>query len=278
MKASDLTRSMPQSLIGLVFTVMPLSLSLWALEPPKRWVSTSPQLTELLFQLDLGEKVVGTTDQSDYPSAARKIRRVGRLFAPNLEAILSCAPDLVLWDSSSFDPTLESRLFSMGIPSLKFPLDSVESVFAASRRLIQEFRPGKKPDVLIRAEIEWDLRRKRNFSFIALAWADPPMVFGKKTFLFSLLEGLGGNSILPARWNTQYLKVSEEWIMAQNPTHLFYLKHDALSAFATKEQCKKWWPNQTVECVGIDAEKFARASLTPLLFLSTLDFIGKNKQ
>jgi iron complex transport system substrate-binding protein len=252
------------SLVGLVFSAVTFG-----------WVSTSPQLTELLFQLDLGERLAGTTEQSHYPEAAKKLRRVGQLFDANLEAILSCSPSLVLWDGSSFNPLVESRLISLGIPTVKISLDSVEDLLRSSSFLVQKYKAGKKSDDLIRAEIEWDglKKKKRNFSFLALAWGDPPIVFGKNTFLFSLFEGLGGTGILPKLWNRNYLKVSEEWMMAQNPDQVIYLKHDEASASFMTKQCEKWWPRREVKCVGISAEKFARASLTPLLFLSDLQSV-----
>lgn len=269
-----------RSLVGLAFSWVGFSISLTASELPKRWISTSPQITELLFQLDLGDPLVGTTDQSFYPPKAEHIKRIGQLFAPNLEAILATAPDLILWDRSSFEPFIESRLASMGISSLEISLDKVEDVFNASRDLIQKFKSGKKSDDFIRAEIEWEIlqRKKKDFSFIALAWGDPPILFGQKTFLFSLLEGFGGVGILPQHWKNQFLKVSEEWIMAQNPTYLFFLKHDESSAANMKIQCKKWWPQNENRCVGVSADKFARASLTPLLSLAELDFIWSQQK
>jgi hypothetical protein len=78
---------------------------------------------------------------------------------------------------------------------------------------------------------------------------------------------------LPKLWNRNYLKVSEEWMMAQKPDQVIYLKHDEASASFMKKQCEKWWPRHEVKCVGISAEKFARASLTPLLFLSDLQAV-----
>ncbi|NBX75729.1 MAG: hypothetical protein EBQ92_04180 [Proteobacteria bacterium] len=274
MKLAKLGVQVRMSLVGLVFWAIGLAPYLAASESP-RWVSTSPQLTELLFQLDLGDGLVGTTEQSFYPEAAKRIRRVGQLFDANLEAIVACSPSLVLWDSSSFHPMVDSRLVSLGIPTSKLSLDHVEDVLNTAHFLVQKYKAGKKTDDLIRAEIEWDelKKPKRHFSFLALAWGDPPIVFGKNTFLFSLIEAMGGKGVLPYFWNQNYLKVSEEWMMAQRPEMLVYLKHDEASATFMTQQCEKWWPKNKPRCVGISAEKFARASLTPLLLVSELQSV-----
>ena len=45
--------------------------------PAKRIISLAPHLTELLFSIDAGSRLVGTVDHSDFPLAANQIRRIG---------------------------------------------------------------------------------------------------------------------------------------------------------------------------------------------------------
>jgi len=61
-----------------------------------RIVSLSPNITEILFELGLGEKIVGVTNYCTYPEAAKQIAKVGGYFDPNFEAIISLKPDLVV--------------------------------------------------------------------------------------------------------------------------------------------------------------------------------------
>ncbi|NBX82982.1 hypothetical protein EBQ90_07835 [bacterium] len=70
----------------------------------ERWVSTSPQLTELMYQLDVSRFLVGTSEASDYPPEARALPRVGKLFQVNLESVLT----------STHTSLLGFRLFSTG--------------------------------------------------------------------------------------------------------------------------------------------------------------------
>ncbi|MEO8128856.1 MAG: ABC transporter substrate-binding protein, partial [Bryobacteraceae bacterium] len=52
---------------------------------PKRIVSTAPSITETLFALGLGDRVVGVTNYCHYPAATAKIAKIGTYMQPNLE-------------------------------------------------------------------------------------------------------------------------------------------------------------------------------------------------
>ncbi len=64
--------------------------------PAQRIVSLAPSLTETLFFLGLGSKVVGVTKQCSYPEEARERKKAGSFSHPNLQDIRRLKPDLVL--------------------------------------------------------------------------------------------------------------------------------------------------------------------------------------
>ncbi len=65
-------------------------------DPPRRLVSLAPSVTELLFDLGLGDRVVGVTDWCHRPQAALAVAKVGGHLDPNLEAVVALRPDLVV--------------------------------------------------------------------------------------------------------------------------------------------------------------------------------------
>jgi len=67
-------------------------------EVPQRIVSHVPSITETLFALGLGERVVGVSDYCDYPDEAKLKPSVGNYFNPSIENIVALDPDLVLTD------------------------------------------------------------------------------------------------------------------------------------------------------------------------------------
>ncbi|MFP5350475.1 MAG: helical backbone metal receptor, partial [Gammaproteobacteria bacterium] len=70
--------------------------------PAQRIVSLAPHVTELLYAAGAGDRIVGAVEYSDYPEAAKQLRRVGSYAAFDLEAIVALQPDLVVaWGSGN---------------------------------------------------------------------------------------------------------------------------------------------------------------------------------
>ena len=63
---------------------------------PQRIISLAPSITEMLFALQMGERVVGVTSYCDFPAAAKTKEKVGDTLKPNLERLIALKPDLVL--------------------------------------------------------------------------------------------------------------------------------------------------------------------------------------
>jgi len=85
-------------------------------DQPRRIIALTPSLTEIVFALGLGDKVVGATIWSDYPPPARRLPKVGAYIAPNLEQIAALAPDLVLANREGNPPWVVEKLAQAGIP------------------------------------------------------------------------------------------------------------------------------------------------------------------
>ena len=62
----------------------------------KRIISMAPSITETLFALGAGDRVVGVTRFCNYPPEAREKEKVGGFVDPNYEAIVALKPDLVI--------------------------------------------------------------------------------------------------------------------------------------------------------------------------------------
>jgi iron complex transport system substrate-binding protein len=84
--------------------------------PAGRIVSLAPHITELLFAVGAGDAVVGASEYSDYPAAARAIPQVGGGSGLDLEAILALRPELVVAWGSGSPPGQLQRLRRLGIP------------------------------------------------------------------------------------------------------------------------------------------------------------------
>ncbi|PAV25664.1 cobalamin-binding protein [Tamilnaduibacter salinus] len=97
-------------------------------DPPERLISLAPHLTELLYSLGLGDRLVGVSAYSDYPSDARSLPRVGGHDRFDQERILALDPDLVVAWKSGTDRALVDRLEALGIPVLVLSFSDMQSI------------------------------------------------------------------------------------------------------------------------------------------------------
>ncbi|EES91028.1 ABC transporter substrate-binding protein [Clostridium botulinum] len=84
---------------------------------PTRIVSIAPNITETVFALGKGEKLVGKTDYCDYPKDVKKVQTIGSLTKPNIEKIVELKPDVVI-ASTHFKKEVLSKLEKLNIKVL----------------------------------------------------------------------------------------------------------------------------------------------------------------
>jgi iron complex transport system substrate-binding protein len=96
-------------------------------------VSLVPSITETLFALGLGDRVVGVTKFCSYPPAATRLPKVGGQVDPNAEAIALLRPDLVvLFD---YQDAVRKQVEALGLRTLVVPGKSLENILALVERL-----------------------------------------------------------------------------------------------------------------------------------------------
>src|SRR5580692_9763137 len=85
---------------------------------PERIVSLNPATTEMLFAMGEGAHVVGRTRWDTYPPAALSVADLGDGLRPNVEAVLSVHPDLVVLYAAADNRDAAGRFKSAGIATL----------------------------------------------------------------------------------------------------------------------------------------------------------------
>ena len=100
-------------------------------DDPQRIVSMAPNTTELLFELGLGDRVVGVTRYCDWPAQTDEIDSIGGMLDPDFEAIVAAEPDVVVGTTDGADAAVEDRLETAGLDYGFVPVDDIDSVRAA---------------------------------------------------------------------------------------------------------------------------------------------------
>lgn len=104
-------------------------------QPARRIVSLSPHITENLFAIGAGSRIVGTVEFSNYPEEAKKIRQIGSYEKIDLEAVAALKPDLVLaWESGNIASHVD-KLRAIGLNVVVTEARRIEDVPADLERL-----------------------------------------------------------------------------------------------------------------------------------------------
>jgi len=196
-------------------------------EVPERIVSISPACTEILFALGLGDKVVGVTEYCDYPEEALAKPKIGTFTKPNLEAILSLEPDLVL-ATGGVQAEVLGRMEELGLTAYAVNPTTFDQTVHTIREI------GKMAGASARAEeIARDMEERaaaiaRQVSEGEAAGRPRPRVFyeifyennvwtvGSGSIISDLISLAGGQNIGDVD-ASDYYEFSVERLMAENP-------------------------------------------------------------
>lgn len=215
------------------------------LHPPQRIVSLAPAMTEIIFSLGLGERVVGVTTVCDRPDAARSKTKIGGMANPSLEAIVSLKPDIVVMTSDGNPKAISDRLHKLGIRTHVFTSRRLTEIPAGIRDLGRTLGVQPAADRLA-GNIEESIReislshqgkpsptssgagRKALF----VIWPSPLIVAGPGTILDDAMKMSGLNNIA-ADGKVAYPRFSVEAVIERQPDLILIGKgHDDVKTLA----------------------------------------------
>ncbi|HKK07958.1 MAG TPA: helical backbone metal receptor, partial [Gemmatimonadota bacterium] len=103
--------------------------------PPRRIVSLVPAVTEILFALDAGDRLVGRTRYGVHPAAATSVPSVGEGMRPSVESVVDRRPQLVILYAGPGNRSTLRQLSKLGIPTLAVHHDRFADLYRNVRRL-----------------------------------------------------------------------------------------------------------------------------------------------
>jgi iron complex transport system substrate-binding protein len=189
---------------------------------PQRIVSLKPNLTEILFALGAGERVVGVTRHCVWPKEASKLPKVGDYAFPDLERIISLQPDLVVTNKESSTPRFISVIEEAKIPVLVLETRTLSQIYRTIEQLGATLKIPEKGLALV-SEIRDSLeliheqsRKYRSKSVLLVIQRHPLMVAGTKSFINEVLKAAGARNVVPFS-RTAYPQISMEEVLAWQP-------------------------------------------------------------
>jgi iron complex transport system substrate-binding protein len=201
-------------------------------QPARRIVSLSPAVTELLFALGAGDRLVGRTTWCDYPPAALAVPSVGDGLSPNVEAVAARQPDLVVLYRSALTATAAGALGRLGIATAVVQQDRLEDVTHAARllgRLTGREHQADSIATLLAPLLDRAAKTtgaKRGPRVAVVVWDNPLMVVGAGSYLDELVTLAGGANVFHDI-SAPSAPVALETLARRNPDRIIVLRESS---------------------------------------------------
>ena len=208
-----------------------------------RIISLVPAVTEMLYEIGAGPRVVAVSSYDSYPPEVKTLPNVGALLDPNVERILSLKPDLVIVYGSQTE--LKQQLARAGIGVFDYRHAGLAGVTSVIRALGRRTGDQARADALAeRIERGLDTVRRK------VRGRPRPrtlLIFGRERlalrgifasggtgFIHDMLDVAGGTNVF-AEVKMEAVQASTEQILAKRPDVIVETRA-ANSAFPTGEQ------------------------------------------
>lgn len=237
----------------------------------KRLVTLAPNLTELVFAIGAGDRLVGVSAWSDFPPPARELPVVGDAFTVDQEQLALLDPDLLLvWESGTPAHAVD-ELRNAGYTVERIRTRSLEDVSIALRRIGELTGRSSEAEVVaanFQAELE-ALRQSQagrpSISVFYQVSARPLYTVNREHYVSELIEICGGRNVFDDL-DDLAPAISVEAVVDRNPEVMLASTDAGDGAFAEWQR----WPAVSANLYGnqflLPADEIGRA--TPRLIVA----------
>lgn len=188
----------------------------------ERAVSLAPNLTENIFAIGAGDKLVGVTTYCNFPAEASKIQKVGDTMSPNIETIIAIKPDVVFISTDSQIESFTNQLAKQNIAVFVTNSPNIEGIYQSLLQLGDVLGENERAKNLVEslkkraASVEArTVSAKETKVFVQIS-KEPLFTVGKTSFITDLIGRAGGISVTE-NINEAYPKFSKETALALQP-------------------------------------------------------------
>jgi iron complex transport system substrate-binding protein len=237
-----------------LFTILVFLLFSQTRVAPQRIVSLAPGITEILFALDAGDRVVGDTTYCNYPEAAKTKPKVGGYTTPNLEAVLALRPNQVIMMKNR--PDVAQKLRQTGIEVVELQPENVAGIYEAIQVIAERIGVPEKGRTLtqsIQKQLQEMASRKISTpkpKVLFVVGRSPGsisdlFVVGRGSYLSELIALAGGQNVLDDSI-VAYPQISVEEVIRRNPDVIIDMGHNEMVTEAQKQAVRQLWKKYSV--------------------------------
>ncbi|EBB5834274.1 ABC transporter substrate-binding protein [Listeria monocytogenes] len=232
-------------------------------EAPTKIVSLMPSNTEILFALDLGDKVKGVTAYDDYPKEAQKVEKVTST-SVDTEKIIAIKPDLVLGHESMLATEKDAYQLLKDAGINVFVVPDATDLKAAEKSIItvgkltgKEKEAKEVTDSMEEQKVAIE-KKAKELKTSPKVWIEiSPDLYtaGKGTFMNEMLELAGGTNVVT---ESGFIPYNEEKVVELQPDIILSVYPDAKATIQKRAAWKDIPAVKNDKIYEMDANKLSR--------------------
>jgi iron complex transport system substrate-binding protein len=207
---------------------------------PERIITLAPNLTEIVYAVGAGSRLVGNTTFCDYPAEAKQVTKVGDTLHPSIERIIALRPQLILVSTASQLEAFTKQLDEQNIAVYITDPHDLEGVFQSIQAIGELVDERDKATALVTSlrarasSVEEKAGKEKSLSVFYQLSAEPLYTAGRDSFVTDLIRRAGGVSVtadVPGAWP----RFSDEAALAARPEAIIMATGDSMGAEANVE-------------------------------------------
>lgn len=230
----------------LIYSITPVSKQ--KNKSVNRIISLAPNVTEIIFKLGFGEKLIGVSDFCILPQSIIKTK-LGNNFEVNYERLIALKPDIIFTQGAN--ENLKKFCKNKGIKYINLSMDSINTIISGIKLIGKIINAETNADDLLK-KINEGLQKIKNKTknikpiktlLIVNRRTDTlsgVFTIGKDSFLSQLLEISGGINIF-TDLKINYSSVSIESIIKRNPEIIIEISISGAFSESVKNIMLKQW-------------------------------------
>jgi len=192
----------------------------------KRIVTLAPNLAEIVYALGAEDRLVGVSQYTDHPPAAKEKPSIGMPVNPSLEAIVGAKPDLVLATTSiNFVNTVDA-LTRLGVPVYTTDPHTIEGTLRSITDIGGVIGSSQQASALVADlqarldALKAKLKKEPPVRVLFVVWEQPLHSIGDNTFIADALHWAGADSVIHTKQN--WPTISMEEVVKLDPDYIVY--------------------------------------------------------
>ena len=213
-------------------------------QPARRVISLAPNLTELMYAIDAGDRLVAVSDYSDYPQAAKELPRIGNAISTDIERILAFKPDLILTWKTGTPTTTQEYLRHLKLPVFELEFRKLDEI-PGGMKILGELtgKAARANSVAREFRLKLNGLRKKyeareSVSVFYQVWDQPLMTVNSDHYISDLIKLCGGRNVF-ADLHSLVSVVDIESVIGRSPEAIVSSIGDNRS-HQWREQWSRW--------------------------------------